>query len=114
MAPAGTCRRGSTSAPVGSATIVLLATDWPADLARALAGIRRWSPADTSVVVVADGPSDEQAADLDALETSTDDLPLEVVWTSERLGHGAALNVGLRRASGSDRDPARYERGADR
>ena len=87
--------------PVGLATILLLATDWPGDLARALAGIRRWSPPGTSVVIVADGPSDEQARDLDVLEAApADDLPLEVVWTSDRLGHGAALNVGLRRASG--------------
>jgi GT2 family glycosyltransferase len=48
-----------------------------------------------SVVVVADGPSDEQAA---ALTTDLDDV--EVTWTSQRLGTGAAWNVGLRRSTG--------------
>ena len=28
------------------------------------------------------------------------DGSIEVVWTSDRLGHGAALNAGIRRASG--------------
>jgi hypothetical protein len=88
-------------APVGLATVVLIATDWPRDLARALAGLRRGSPPETSVVVVADGPSDEQAAALDVLDASpSDELPVEVIWTSERLGHAAALNVGMRRTGG--------------
>jgi hypothetical protein len=87
-------------APVGLATVILVATDWPDDLARTLTGLRVGVPAGTSVVVVADGPSDEQAAALDALEAEpSNDPSVEVVWTSERLGHGAALNVGLRRTS---------------
>ena len=56
------------------------------------------------MVVVADGPSAEQAAALDELDARRDasSLPrLEIVWTSERLGHGAALNAGLRRATGA-------------
>jgi hypothetical protein len=84
-------------APVGIASVVLVATDWPADVERALAGVRGTSPNGTSVVVVADDPSEEQAAALDALPDSRD---LEVVWTSERLGHAAATNVGIRRAGG--------------
>ena len=80
----------------GLATVVLIATDWPDDLARALAGLVAHAPAGTSVVLVADGPSPEQAAALDTI----DDPAIEVVWTSERLGHGAATNIGLRRASG--------------
>lgn len=88
-------------APVGMATIVLIATDWPDDLARALAGLRAGSPAGTSIVIVADAPSEAQASDLEVLAAkSPDEVPVEVVWTSERLGHGAAVNVGLRRASG--------------
>ena len=51
----------------GVATVVLIATDWPDDLARALAGIRATAPDGTSVVIVADGPSPEQAAALEAL-----------------------------------------------
>jgi hypothetical protein len=81
---------------VGIATVILIATDWPADLERAIAALRATSPTGTSMVVVADGPSDDQAAAMEELDG--DDL--EVVWTSERLGQGAATNVGLRRATG--------------
>ena len=84
-------------APVGIASVVLVATDWPADVERALAAVRATSPNGTSIVVVADDPSEEQAVALDALPDSQD---LEVVWTSERLGHAAATNVGIRRAGG--------------
>ena len=81
--------------PSGVATIVLIATDWPDDLARTLAGLRAAAVDGTSVVIVADAPSDEQAAALDALATGDD---TEIVWTSARLGHAAATNIGLRRA----------------
>ncbi len=81
---------------IGVATVVLLATDWPDDLARALRGLAVAAPAGTSVVVVADAPSDDQAAALEAI----DDTAVEVIRTSERLGHAAALNVGIRRAAG--------------
>ena len=40
----------------GLATVILIATDWPDDLERALAGLRS-SSAETSVVIVADAPS---------------------------------------------------------
>ncbi len=95
----------------GLGTVVLIATDWPDDLARALAGLRVGAPDGTSVVVVADGPSADQADALERL-TATDTtgpgasaealraLPVEVVWTSERLGQGAAVNIGIRRAPG--------------
>jgi len=79
---------------VGVATVVMIATDWPADTARALTAIRAHAPDGTSIVVVADGPSDDQAA---ALDSETD---AEVIWTSERLGHAAATNIGIRRAVG--------------
>ena len=86
----------------GLATVVLIATDWPDDLARTLAGIRASAPDGTSVVIVADGPSADQAEALEALEetdlTAPAELPIEIVWTSERLGHAAATNIGLRRA----------------
>src|SRR5689334_13363886 len=74
----------------GVATVVLVATDWPADLDRALAGLRAHAPAGTSIVVVADGPSPEQDA---ALPVPGDDL--DVVRTSSRLGTGAAWNIGI-------------------
>lgn len=81
----------------GLATVVLVATDWPADIDRALAGLRAHAPAGVSVVVVADGPSPNQDA---ALTTDPDAVagPIEVVRTSERLGTGAAWNIGIRRA----------------
>jgi hypothetical protein len=88
--------------PTGLATIVLVATDWPDDLARALAGLRASAPAGTSVVIAADAPSDAQAAALEAMPGPDEGAApsAEVVWTSERLGHAAALNIAIRRASG--------------
>jgi hypothetical protein len=62
--------------------------------------LRAHAPAGTSVVVVADGPSEEQASALESIEATSGDeteIPIEVVWTSERLGQGAATNIGLRR-----------------
>ena len=88
-------------APSGLATVVLIATDWPDDLDRALRGFRQRSRAGTSVVVVANAPSGDQEASLEAIQANSgEDPPLEVVWTSERLGHATALNVGIRRAIG--------------
>ena len=88
--------------PRGVATIVLVATDWPEDVSRALSGLAEHAPEGTSIVVVADAPSDEQAGALDVLEAGggSGGLTTEVVWTSERLGQGAAINAGLRRAEG--------------
>lgn len=85
----------------GVATVVLIATDWPADLDRALAGLRAGAPDGTSVVIVADGPSEAQRAALEMLESTAEPWPAtEIVWTSERLGQAAATNIGVRRASG--------------
>ncbi len=83
-------------APAGLATVVLIATDYAADTERALTALREHAPEGTSIVVVADAPSDEQAAALDAAT----DADAEIVWTSERLGHAAAANTGIRRAAG--------------
>jgi cysteinyl-tRNA synthetase len=104
---AGTVRYGSSAAvpsrleepATGLATVVLVATDWPADLDRALAALAATSPQGVPVVVVADGPSDEQEATLDAVANRP---AVEVVRTSERLGQAAALNAGFRRASAGD------------
>lgn len=93
-------------APAGVATIIVTATDWTNDVERALAGLRAWSPSGTSIVVVANAPSIEQEAALDALDGRPPeagpqaDVSIEIVWTSERLGHASATNVGLRRAGG--------------
>jgi hypothetical protein len=102
----GSVRYGSSSAVPSRldepatelATIVLIATDWPADLDRALDGLAGTSPDGTAIVVVADGPSPEQEA---ALSGAAGRPGVEVVRTSERLGQGAALNAGIRRSAGS-------------
>ncbi len=109
VADAGRVRYGATAnvpsrlddAAAGFATVVLIATDWAEDLERTLAGLSAHAPAGTSVVVVADGPSEAQAVALMPLEAADDDarLPIELVWTSERLGHGAAINIGIRRTA---------------
>ncbi len=98
-------------APVGLATIVVVATEYAADLDRALHALRTHAPDGTSVVIVADAPTDVQAAALEALSGLAIEgaaaptapgpvLPIEIVWTSERLGQGAAVNIGIRRSSG--------------
>jgi hypothetical protein len=84
--------------PVGLATVVLIATDFPLDTERAVTALRTYAPEGTSIVVVADGPSDEQAAALDAETDAATDV--EILWTSERLGHAAATNIGIRRSAG--------------
>ena len=84
------------AADAGIATVVVVATDWPADLERALAGIRAHAPQGTSIVVVADGSSPDQDAAL-----PDDGEGIEVIRTNSRLGTGAAWNIGVRRSSGS-------------
>ncbi len=88
-------------APVGVATVVLVATDWPDDLARALRALVDHSPDGTQLVVVANAPSAAQAdalRDVDAVDPGAPGIATEVLWTSSRLGHAAALNAGIRRA----------------
>jgi hypothetical protein len=86
---------------VGVASVVIVATDWPADLERTLSALREHAPDGVQIVVVGDGPSPEQASALDELETIEPGEPgirTEIVRTSERLGWAAALNAGIRRA----------------
>jgi hypothetical protein len=86
----------------GLATVVLTATDWPDDVDRAIRGLGQGNPDGTSIVVVANAPSADQEASLEAVQANSGEgPPLEVVWTSERLGHATALNVGIRRATGA-------------
>jgi cysteinyl-tRNA synthetase len=102
---AGEVRYGSSNAvpsllaepSTGLATVILLATDWPADLERALDALGSTSPDGVGIVVVADGPSPEQA---DALAAVAARPSVELVRATERLGQGAALNIGIRRAIG--------------
>jgi cysteinyl-tRNA synthetase len=99
---AGVVRYGSSEAvpsrldepATGLATVVVVATDWPDDVARAVGALGAHAGDGVSIVVVADGPSAEQDEAL-----ANVDPTVEVVRTSERLGSGAAWAIGVRRAS---------------
>ena len=82
------------------ASVILVAADRPADVTRAIAGLRLHGPAGTQLIVVADDPSPDQTAALDALEGDPG-AEVELVLTSARLGQAAALNAAIRRASGA-------------
>ena len=82
-----------TAPATGVASVVIVATDWPSDVDRAIAGVRAHAPEGTAIVIVADAPSADQEAGLPA-----DGAGLEVIRTTERLGTGAAWNVGIRRS----------------
>jgi len=89
-------------ATTGIATVILVATDWPSDLARAQRSLLRHAPSGTQVVIVANAPSDEQTAALEAIDdrdAAAAGLTTEIVRTAVRLGHAAALNAGIRRAA---------------
>jgi hypothetical protein len=87
------------------ATVIVRAADTA--IARTLASIRTALPAEAQVVVVADDPGPEVAAELAtaglgvAADAEEHDARWEVAWTSARLGPGAALNIGLRLARGA-------------
>jgi GT2 family glycosyltransferase len=86
---------------VGLATIVVVADDRPVEVERALAALREHAPDGTQLVVVGNAPTPGQAAaleELEAVDPGSPGIGTEVVWTSERLGHAAALNAGIRRA----------------
>jgi hypothetical protein len=90
-------------APVGVATVVLVADDFPGDVARAMHALMEHAPDGTGIVVVANAPSEAQAAalaGLDAADPGAPGVATEVVWLRERLGRAAALNAGIRRAAG--------------
>jgi glycosyl transferase family 2 len=87
-----------------AATLIVRATDAPEDLARLLNALRRYTPAGTQVVVVADAPSPEVTSALEAPDGPAAQpiggLAPEIVWTVERFGLADAANAGLRRAVG--------------
>ena len=106
----GTTRYGSSAAvpsrlddaPVGVATVVLVAEDDPDALARTMRALVAHAPDGTQVVVVANDPGEAQAAataELGATEPGAPGIVTEVVWTAARLGRAAALNAGIRRAA---------------
>jgi len=80
------------------ATVVLVASDWPEDVSRALGGLAGAGEEGVQVVVVANAPSDDIEGLFEQQDVSA--LRPDVVWTSARLGHAAALNAGIRRAVG--------------
>jgi cysteinyl-tRNA synthetase len=84
----------------GVATVVLIATDWPADVDRAIAGLTAHAPDGVSIVIVADGASAEQEAALATAARDEAEPSIKVIRTAERLGQAAALNAGFRRAAG--------------
>jgi hypothetical protein len=84
-------------------TVVVVASEQPERVSRLLAALRVHAPAGTGVVVVSNDPSEAQVAALDP--EAPDRAPIggivpELLRTSTRLGYGAALNIGLRRATG--------------
>jgi len=83
------------------ATVVIRATGDPAAVVRLASAVRDHVSRDVELVIVADAPSTELSIALEALETNDPDSAREIVWTSTRLGLAAAVNIGLRRASGS-------------
>lgn len=89
---------------VQPATVIVRATDSPDDMARLLSALRQHAPAGTQVVIVADAPSPELAAALEAGDGPATEpiggLVPEIVWTVERLGLARATNAGLRRSMG--------------
>ena len=80
--------------PTVGATVVIVASDAAGLLLRAVAALRDWSPR-AQIVVVANAPSDEVAAEVKALPEG-----VEIVRLAARLGAAASRNAGIRRASG--------------
>ena len=84
-------------------TVVVLASEAPERVSRLLEGLRIHAPGGTQVVVVLNDPSEAQQA---ALALGCSDRAaiggreVEVLRTSSRLGHAAALNIALRRVAG--------------
>lgn len=107
----GEVRYGSASAvpsmldaPATTAwTVVVLASEEPGRVSRLLAALHAHAPAGTQVILVANDPSEAQAAALGV--DAPDRAPIggivpEVLRTSAHLGYAAALNLGLRRCAG--------------
>ena len=107
----GETRYGSAAAvpsrlaePASAAvTVVLVASEAPAQVSRLLAALREHAAPRTQVVLAVNDPS---AAQEESLRGGSPDrsaisgMEPEVIRTSARLGHAAALNVALRRAGG--------------
>jgi cysteinyl-tRNA synthetase len=104
---AGEIRYGSSEsvpsrleeAEAGLATVVLVASADPAETRAALDGLAGYAPGGVDIVLVADGLPDRALEGLRGADLAGRDGPrVELVRTSAVLGHGAALNAGIRRA----------------
>jgi hypothetical protein len=80
-----------------AASVIVVATDWPDDVTRAVQALRAETADEPHIVVVADGATTDQEPWLTGLA----DERVEVIRTAHRLGHAAALNAGIRRAAGA-------------
>ena len=84
-------------------TVVVLASEEPGRTSRFLGALRETAPVGTQVVIVANDPSDAQAAALAPDAPDRAEIagkPPELLRTSTRLGYAAAINIGLRRCAG--------------
>src|SRR4029077_15055419 len=79
------------------ASVVLVATDWPGHLRRAVRALRAEGTEGTQIVVVADGATADREPWLADLGADG----IEVVRTVQRLGQAAAINAGVRRSIGA-------------
>jgi hypothetical protein len=111
----GVVRHGSSAsvpsmldtAPTAPATVVVVATDAPAALARSVESVARHALAGTQLVVVANRSSEAASGDLAereaaaaaAIAPAADGMPMELVRTSVRVGAATAWNMGIRRAT---------------
>lgn len=77
------------------ATVMIVATDAPAADGRSISGALAQLGAEDRLLVLVDGPDPGLESQLGILPTG-----VEVIRTARRLGAGAALNIGLRRATG--------------
>ena len=86
----------------GFATVVLVAGEDPDEVVRLVTATHAHAPGATALVVVGDAPSLLVEAALEAIEARLAEdpgKPVEIVLTSERLGHAAAADAGIRRAA---------------
>jgi glycosyltransferase involved in cell wall biosynthesis len=85
----------------GLASIVVVASPDPAETRTALDALASGAPEEVDIVLVADGLPDRALEGLRAGALAGREGPaVELVRTSAVLGHGAALNAGLRRSRG--------------
>ena len=89
----------ATGMATAMATAIIVAREDPAGARRALDGLAAHAPASVDAIVVADGLSNAALVPLDGAIGPAGGL--EIVRTSETLGQGAALNIGLRRSTGA-------------